>query len=105
MSEEKTDPVGASEVPGEGEVYEMLNQAVDGILAQNPEAREAFRAMVERGRTEDEAREEIARVLLGVMYHVGNESDLLREAGGGAGLRSRCFRRLVEGESARDIFG
>lgn len=102
MTDETTDPPGP---PDSAEVYAMLRQAVDGILAQNPEAREAFRAMVDRGRSPDRAREEIARVLLGVMYHVGNESDLLRDAGGGAELRSRCFRRLAEGDSARDIFG
>lgn len=86
------------------EAYGLVRDAVDGILAQNEEARRAHEAMCERGLDEAEAREEIARVLIAVMYHVGQESERLEEAGGGAGLRSQAFRRLAEGESADDIF-
>jgi len=47
---------------------------------------------------------EIARVLLAVMFHIGAGSDRLTAAGGGNGLRSEAFRRLGEGETAREIF-
>lgn len=73
-------------------------------MKQSTDARRAYSAMRERGRTDAEAREEIARVLLGVMYHVGGESDRLHVAGGGAGLRAECFRRLAGGETASQIF-
>lgn len=90
--------------PDEGEAYRLVEDAVQAILAQNDEARRAHRAMVERGLDEGRAKEEIARVLIAVMYHVGQESDRLEEAGGGSGLRTEAFRRLAEGETADDIF-
>lgn len=96
------DPAGRGE---EDRVYHLLVEAVGSILRQNPEARAAFDAMRERGRTEVEAREEIARVLLAVTYHVGGESERLREAGGASGLRTEAFRRLAGGETAAEIFG
>lgn len=95
-------------LPGEGEAGDasrLLRPAVTSILRQNPEARAAYQALLERGATEEEGREEVARVLMGVMYHVGTESERLRRAGGGAGLRSECFRRLRDGETAEQIFG
>lgn len=88
-----------------GEAYRLVKDAVEGILAQNEEARRAHDAMRERGLDELRAKEEIARVLIGVMYHVGRESERLDRAGGGSGLRSEAFRRLAEGETADDIFG
>ena len=96
--------------PGEdaeeaGEAYRLVKDAVEGILAQNEEARRAHRAMRDRGLDEARAREEIARVLIAVMYHVGQESHRLQEAGGGSGLRAEAFRRLAEGETADEIFG
>lgn len=99
---------GGDASPGqgeEGEAYRLVKDAVDGILAQNEEARRAHEAMQERGLDEARAREEIARVLIAVMYHVGRESRRLEEAGGGSGLRSEAFRRLAEGETADQIFG
>lgn len=87
-----------------GEAYGLVREAVDGILAQNDEARRAHRAMRERGMDESEAREQIARVLIAVMYHVGQETERLEEAGGGSGLRSEAFRRLAGGETADEIF-
>lgn len=87
------------------EAYELVKGAVEGILAQDEAARRAFRAMRERGMDEEEAREEVASVLIAVMYHVGQESERLEEAGGGAGLRAEAFRRLAEGETAEDVFG
>lgn len=86
------------------EAYPLLKGAVGPILDRNEEARAAFDAMRARGLSEDAAREEIARVLLAVMFHVGAGSEMLQAAGGGTGLRREAFRRLVEGESARDIF-
>ncbi|MEJ2481853.1 MAG: hypothetical protein P8049_01645 [Gemmatimonadota bacterium] len=86
------------------EAYPLLKDAVVPILAKNPEARTAFDAMRQRGLTEGEAREEIARVLIAVMFHVGAGSDRLAAAGGGTGLRSEAFRRLAAGETARQIF-
>ncbi len=86
------------------EAYPLLKGAVGPILDRNEEARAAFDALLEQGLSEEAAREEIARVLLAVMFHVGAGSVMLQAAGGGAGLRSEAFRRLVEGESARDIF-
>lgn len=89
----------------EPEAYEMVKEAVQGILARNDAARRAFRAMRERGMGEEEAREEIARVLVAVTFHVGQESERLRAAGGGAELREEAFRRLARGETADDVFG
>lgn len=90
--------------PG-GEAYELVKGAVQGILAQNEAARRAFEAMRERGLDEEEAREEIARVLIAVTVHVSRESERLEEAGGGSDLRAEAFRRLAEGETADDVFG
>lgn len=86
------------------EAWPLLEGAVEPILARNAEARAAFEALRDRGLTEKAAREEIARVLLAVMFHVGAGSEMLRRAGGGAGLRSEAFRRLAAGETARQIF-
>ena len=91
--------------PDGDRVGHLLLPAVRSILRQNAEARAAHEAVLERGLGEEEAREEIARVLLAVMYHVGNESERLHRAGGGAGLRAEAFRRLAAGESAEEIFG
>lgn len=87
-----------------GEAYRLVKDAVQGILARNDEARRAHEAMRERGLAEDRAKEEIARVLIAVMYHVGQESDRLEAAGGGSELRSEAFRRLADGETADEIF-
>ncbi len=86
------------------EAFPLLKDAVLPIVDRNPEARAAFEAMRERGLTEDQAREEIARVLIAVMFHVGASSARLSAAGGGNGLRSEAFRRLAQGETAREIF-
>ena len=86
------------------EAWPLLKGAVEPILARNEEARATFEALTERGLTEEEAREEIARVLLAVMFHVGAGSEMLQRAGGGAGLRSEAFRRLAAGATARQIF-
>jgi hypothetical protein len=86
------------------EAFPLLKDAVLPIVEKNPEARAAFEAMRERGLSEDEAREEIARVLIAVMFHVGASSERLAAAGGGNGLRSEAFKRLSEGETAREIF-
>ena len=86
------------------EAYPLLKQAVTSILRGNEEARAAYESLLSRGVGEDEAREEIARVLLATMFHVGAQSERLESAGGGAGLRREAFRRLAEGESARQIF-
>ena len=86
------------------EAFPLLKDAVLPIVEKNPEARAAFEAMRERGLSEDEAREEIARVLIAVMFHVGANSARLAAAGGGNGLRSEAFRRLSQGETAREIF-
>lgn len=96
------DPGG--DLPDEGEAYRLVKDAVQAILSQNEEARRAHEAMRERGLDEAEAREQVARVLIAVMYHVGQESDRLEEAGGGSGLRAEAFRRLAEGEMADEIF-
>ncbi|MDT8436166.1 MAG: hypothetical protein RRA92_05355 [Gemmatimonadota bacterium] len=86
------------------EAWPLLKGAVEPILERNDAARAAFDAMCERGRSAEEAREEIARVLLAVMFHVGAESERLRTAGGGEGLRAEAFRRLADGETAKQIF-
>jgi hypothetical protein len=86
------------------EAYPLLKGAVGPILERNEEARTAFDLMCERGLSDEDAREEIARVLLAVMFHIGAGSDRLTAAGGGNGLRSEAFRRLGEGETAREIF-
>ena len=87
-----------------GEAYPLLKQAVGSILKGSDSACAAYDAMIERGLSEDEAREEVARVLLATMFHVGARSDRLESAGGGAGLRKEAFARLAGGETAREIF-
>ena len=96
------DPIRTPTTPSEA--YPLLKGAVAPILERNEEARAAFDAMQHRGLSEEEAREEIARVLMAVMFHVGAGSQRLSAAGGGNGLRSEAFRRLAEGETARQIF-
>jgi hypothetical protein len=86
------------------EAYPLLRQAVGSILKGNEEAQAAYDALLARGLGDDEAREEIARVLLATMFHVGAQSGLLEQAGGGDGLRKEAFRRLAGGETARQIF-
>lgn len=95
---------GAATPRTAAEAWPLLRGAVEPILARNPEARAAFEALRDRGLTGEAAREEIARVLLAVMFHIGAGSERLRRAGGGAGLRSEAFRRLAAGETARQIF-
>lgn len=96
------EPISTPRTPSEA--YPLLKGAVIPILDKNEEARAAFEAMCDRGFSEEGAREEIARVLIAVMFHVGAGSDRLASAGGGSGLRSEAFRRLAEGETARQIF-
>ena len=87
-----------------GEAYPLLKHAVGSILKGSEEARAAFEALLSRGVTDEEAHEEIARVLLATMFHVGARSEVLESAGGGAGLRKEAFARLAAGETAREIF-
>ena len=87
-----------------GEAYPLLKNAVGSILKGNDDARAAYEAMLARGMSEEEAREEIARVLLATMFHIGAQSERLGSAGGGAGLRQEAFTRLAGGETARQIF-
>ncbi len=87
-----------------GEAYPLLKQAVVSILKGSDEARSAYAALLARGLSEERAREEIARVLLATMFHVGAQSEMLESAGGGTGLREEAFRRLAAGETARQIF-
>lgn len=87
-----------------GEAYPLLKQAVGSILRGSEEARTAYEALLARGLAEEEAREEIARVLIATMFHVGARSEMLEKAGGGAGLRREAFARLAAGETARQIF-
>jgi hypothetical protein len=87
-----------------GEAYPLLREAVGSILNGSDEARAAYDSLLSRGVAEEAAREEIARVLLATMFHVGAQSEMLEQAGGGTGLRREAFRRLAEGETARQIF-
>lgn len=104
MSREFDSDQAPTHEPDGGGAYELLRPAVTSILKQSPEAADAHRALRDRGVSEADAREEIARVLLAVMYHVGAESERLRAAGGGPGLRKHAFRRLAAGETAAQIF-
>ena len=87
-----------------GEALPLLKEAVGSIIRGSDEARAAYEALLDRGVGEAEAREEIARVLLATMFHIGAQSEMLEQAGGGAGLRRMAFARLAEGETAREIF-
>ncbi len=64
-----------------GEAYPLLKQAVVSILKGSDEARSAYEALLSRGLSEEDAREEIARVLLATMFHVGAQSEMLESAG------------------------
>ena len=86
------------------EAFPLLEQAVGSILRGSDDARAAYHALLARGLSEEMAREEIARVLLATMFHVGAQSQMLERAGGGAGLRKQAFARLAAGETAREIF-
>jgi hypothetical protein len=87
-----------------GQAYPLLKQAVGSILSGSDEAQTAYDALLARGLAEEEAREEMARVLLATMFHVGAQSEMLEKAGGGANLRREAFVRLAAGETARQIF-
>jgi hypothetical protein len=87
-----------------GEAYPLLKRAVGSILKGNDEARSAYEAVLARGASEEEAREEIARVLLATMFHIGSQSEMLQSAGGGTVLRQEAFARLAAGETAKQIF-
>ena len=107
----RTSNTGPSEDAGErdpaamaGAAYPLLKQAVGSILNGSDKARSAYDALLSRGLSEDDAREEIARVLLATMFHVGAQSEMLEQAGGGGGLRREAFARLAAGETAREIF-
>ena len=83
----------------------LKNRCLGFMLdAGSEEARSAYDALLARGLPEETAREEIARVLLATMFHVGAQSPMLEKAGGGAGLRKEAFTRLAAGETARQIF-
>ena len=86
------------------EAFPLLEQAVGSILKGSDDAQAAYHALLARGLSEDMAREEIARVLLATMFHVGVQSEMLERAGGGAGLRAEAFARLAKGETAQQIF-
>jgi hypothetical protein len=86
------------------EAYPLLREAVGSILKGSDEARAAYEALLARGMSDDDAKEEIARVLLATMFHVGAQSKMLERAGGGTRLRREAFRRLAAGETARQIF-
>ena len=86
------------------EAYPLLKQAVGSILRGSDEARSAYDALLARGLPEEQAREEIARVLLATMFHVGAQSEMLERSGGGAALRREAFARLAAGDTARQIF-
>ncbi len=88
----------------DGNAYHLLKEAVVSILKGSEEARAAHEALLDRGASQEQANEEIARVLLATMFHVGAQSELLKRAGGGAGLRREAFARLANGETAREIF-
>jgi hypothetical protein len=100
------DPADVGEDPqaAASRAYPLLKQAVGSILRGSDEACSAYEALLARGLADDEAREEIARVLLATMFHVGAQSDMLESAGGGAGLRKEAFSRMAAGETARQIF-
>lgn len=87
-----------------GEAYPLLKQAVGSILKGSDEARAAYEALTDRGLSDEEAKEEIARVLLATMFHVGARSEMLEQAGGGAGLRRQAFAGLAAGKTAREVF-
>jgi len=103
MSDERETPTFDPEKAG-SEAYPLLKEAVGSILTGSDEARAAYDALLARGLPEDQAREEIARVLLATMFHVGAQSEMLERAGGGTGLRAEAFARLAKGETAQQIF-
>lgn len=103
MSDERETPTIDPEEAA-SEAYPLLKEAVGSILKGSEEARAAYDALLARGLPEDQAREEIARVLLATMFHVGAQSEMLQRAGGGTGLREEAFARLATGETAREIF-
>ena len=103
MSDERETPTFDPEAMA-GEAYPLLEQAVGSILKGSDEALSAYNALLARGLSEDQAREEIARVLLATMFHVGVQSEMLEKVGGAAGLRREAFARLAAGETAREIF-
>ncbi len=104
MTGEEEPRLAADPEQAAAEAYPLLKQAVGSILRGSEDARSAYEAMLARGVEEEAAREEIARVLLATMFHVGAQSERLEQAGGGAGLRREAFRRLAKGDTARSIF-
>ncbi|MGB5674075.1 MAG: hypothetical protein WBO43_05965, partial [Gemmatimonadota bacterium] len=86
MSDERETPTFDPEEAA-SKAYPLLKEAVGSILKGSEEARAAYDALLAGGLPEDQAREEIARVLLATMFHVGAQSEMLERAGGGTGLR------------------
>ena len=77
---------------------DMGEEFIDG----NPAAKEAYKALRRRGQTHDEARNEITRVLLAVMWAVDRrfiDPNKVNEV-----ALYPAFRRISNGELASDMF-
>lgn len=79
-------------------VRDMGEEFIDG----NPAAKEAYKALIRRGQTHGEARNEITRVLLAVMWAVDRR--FIDPAKVNEVALYPAFRRISNGELASELF-
>ncbi len=73
------------------------------FIEGNPAAKRAYKALRRRGQTHGEARNEITRVLLAVMWAVDRR--YVDPAKANEVVLYPAFRRIANGELASDMFG
>ncbi len=72
------------------------------FIEGNPAAKDAYKALIRRGQTHGEARDEITRVLLAVMWAVDRR--YIDPAKANEIALYPAFRRISNGELASDLF-
>jgi hypothetical protein len=77
---------------------ESIEQVIDGLLKENPNAQAAFRAICARGQTERFARDEIGRAFLSCLWEVWYEKVTP------TGRFEDVMRLLENGLTTADIF-
>jgi hypothetical protein len=93
MPEDKKNNLDASTAADD-----MGEKFIDG----NPAAKEAYKALRRRGQTHDEARSEITRILLAVMWAIDHR--FIDPAKANQIALYPAFRRISNGELASDMF-
>jgi hypothetical protein len=83
------------------DVSEAIEDTINGLLKENPDAQAAFKAMRNRGYSERVARDEIGRAALALMWECGNN----KVPGGDVAKRAKdVFALLAKGASTTDLW-